>query len=69
MNNIDNIASTMHLTNELDLQCPYVDATHLCNASFSLLLSSSNMRPNLCNSEDYDNCPIFLAKVLRRRGK
>lgn len=69
MNNTDNIASMIHLTNELELQCPYFDASDVCNASLSSLLPSPTMRVNFCNSEDYDNCPIFLAKVLRRRRK
>jgi len=67
MNNIDNIAATIQLTNELELQCPYFDASDVCNASLSSLLPSPTMRENFCNSEDYDDCPIFLAKALRRR--
>lgn len=69
MNNIDNIASMIPLTNELELQCPYFDASDVCKASLSSLLPSPTARVNFCNSEDYDNCPIFLAKALRRRRK
>jgi len=52
---------------DAELQCPYFDTSGECNASFSTLLPSQRTRRNLCANEDYDNCPIFLAKVLRGR--
>ena len=67
MNSTGNIASTIQLTNELELQCPYSDISDVCGASLSSLLPAPNMRVNFCDTENYDDCPIFLSKVLRRR--
>ena len=55
------------LRSDAELRCPYLDASEGCNASLSSLLPSVRMRSTLCHNEDYDNCPIFLAKILRRR--
>lgn len=69
MNRIDNTAIAVQPSYELDLRCPYTGASEVCNASLSSLLPSPTVRTNFCNTDDYDYCPIFLAKVLRRRGK
>jgi len=52
---------------DAELQCPYLDVSDGCNAAFSGLVPSHRMRRKHCANEDYDNCPIFLAKVLRGR--
>jgi len=61
---------SMPLTGEqAGLSCPYSEASDICNASLSLLSPSSSTRSAFCESEDYDYCPLFLAKVLRTRWK
>jgi len=49
------------------LRCPYSGIADICNASLSSLSPSASVRSAFCDSEDYDYCPLFLAKVLRRR--
>jgi hypothetical protein len=69
MNGTDNTAIAVQPSYELDLHCPYTGASDVCNAALSSLLPSPSMKANFCNSENYDNCPIFLAKALRRRRR
>jgi len=45
--------------------CQY-DGIKICLASFSSMIIDTYQKENYCSTEDYDNCPIFLAKVLRR---
>jgi hypothetical protein len=48
--------------------CPYCDAeADVCKASVTSLKIGALVRLNRCNSENYDNCALFLAKCLRRR--
>ncbi len=48
--------------------CPYCDAkTDVCKASVTSLKIGALVRSNRCNSENYDNCALFLAKCLRRK--
>jgi len=47
-----------------DKVCPYNGIT-VCMASFSSMAIDA-IRNSCCSTEDYDNCPIFLSKVLRR---
>lgn len=48
--------------------CPYDSKVKsICSASLSSTVMGLNMRQTYCGSENYDNCPIFLAKILRRR--
>ncbi len=49
-----------------NLHCPYSGASDICSASLSSLSPSASVRSAFCDSEDYDYCPLFLAKVLRR---
>jgi hypothetical protein len=46
--------------------CPY-NGIKICMASFSSMSIDSREREVCCDTENYDNCPIFLSKVLRRR--
>jgi hypothetical protein len=46
-------------------QCPY-NKCSVCAASFSNLRIDPLKNQNFCSSENYDDCPIFLAKILRR---
>ncbi len=50
---------------DYDKACPY-NGINACMASFSLMAIDTK-RDNCCSTDDYDNCPIFLSKVLRRR--
>ncbi len=68
MNSMDK-ALTAQLPHELELRCPYSDISDVCNASLSSLLPTPTVRTKFCNTDDYDYCPIFLAKALRRRRK
>ena len=46
------------------IACPY-SCDHICHASFSLMHIDMKQRENCCNTDNYDNCPIFLSKILR----
>ncbi len=46
-------------------ECPYNGVT-ICTASFSSMAIEGHKREDCCGTDDYDNCPIFLSKVLRR---
>jgi hypothetical protein len=48
-----------------EMACPY-NGINVCMASFSLMAIDTK-KDNCCSTDDYDNCPIFLSKVLRRR--
>jgi len=48
-----------------EIGCPY-DGLTQCLASFSSMALDSLKRIHCCGTENYDNCPIFLAKMLRR---
>jgi len=51
-----------------EFRCPCSDITGLCNASISSLMPTARQKATLCCTEDYDNCPIFLSKILRMRA-
>jgi len=48
-----------------EIGCPY-DGLMVSLASFSSMALDSLKRIHCCSTENYDNCPIFLAKILRR---
>jgi len=53
---------------EGSLTCPYCDTnTDVCAASLTSMKVEKSVRVNRCNSENYDNCALFLAKSLRAR--
>lgn len=45
--------------------CPYKDI-EICMASISLMFIDNYKKKNYCCTEDYDDCPLFLSKILRR---
>jgi hypothetical protein len=45
--------------------CPFDDVT-TCLASLSSMPLNNNKRKICCGTEKFDECPIFLAEVLRR---
>jgi len=51
-----------------EFRCPYCGMTGLCNASINLLEPTARQKATLCYTEDYDDCPIFLSKILRIRS-
>lgn len=52
------------LTAHDEQACPY-NGINVCMASFSLM-AIDKKKDNCCSTDDYDDCPIFLSKVLRR---
>ncbi len=46
--------------------CPYGTVTsNFCSASVMTVVMSSYQKITYCWTDDYDRCPLFLAKVLR----
>lgn len=50
--------------NESEIVCPYKDM-NICSASLSSMVIDTRIKENYCGNENYDNCPIFLSKMLR----
>ena len=51
-----------------ELACPFSDgATNVCAASLSSMIIGPHNRKEYCLSENYDSCPMFLAKVMRKK--
>ncbi len=48
-----------------ETECPY-NGINVCMASFSSMLIDQQKKSDCCGTENYDNCPIFLSKMLRR---
>jgi len=47
-------------------KCPYCDDNaDLCRASVTSLKIGAMLRAKRCNSENHDNCSLFLTKCLR----
>lgn len=49
-----------------NISCPY-NGFNVCLVSFSSMLLDARKREICCGTENYDDCQIFLSKVLRRR--
>ncbi|MCA1797237.1 MAG: hypothetical protein ABR516_05285 [Desulfuromonadaceae bacterium] len=48
-------------------QCPdYDSATQACRIGISQEVPSERQRSIYCNTDDYDNCPIYLCNALRQ---
>jgi hypothetical protein len=48
-------------------QCPdYAANTRTCMIATSKEIPSERQRSIYCNSDDYDNCPIYLCNALRQ---
>jgi hypothetical protein len=45
--------------------CPYKNI-NVCAASFSSMQIDTYTKEQYCNNENFDSCPIFLAKALRK---
>lgn len=49
-----------------ELICPYLAAeSNFCSASIMVAIINNERKASYCSTEDYDRCPLFLAKVLR----
>ena len=47
--------------------CPfYSKCDSICTASISSMSVSDFNAVMKCKSEDHDNCPVFLSKILRK---
>jgi hypothetical protein len=45
--------------------CPY-NGINTCMASLSSMLINDEKHAGCCGTENYDDCPIFLSKILRK---
>jgi hypothetical protein len=49
--------------------CPYHSVvSSICSASLSMMMIGLSTRKGYCETENYDDCPLFLSKMLRKRG-
>jgi hypothetical protein len=49
-----------------DTRCPFNGNTQ-CTASLSMMEIDTYQKERWCCTDDFDACPIFLAKMLRKR--
>ena len=69
MNPFANIHETDRWHAEQQYGCPYYSAvTTICSASLSMMMTGVNTRRGYCENENYDNCPLFLSKLLRKKA-
>jgi hypothetical protein len=48
--------------------CPFGGAkSAVCPASLFSMVIGRSRRREYCSGDDYDSCPIFLARMLRRK--
>jgi hypothetical protein len=48
--------------------CPFGNTeSSICSASLSSMVIGTSRRQAYCNGDNYDSCPIFLARMLRKR--
>jgi len=51
-----------------EVSCPYCNTeTEICMAAISVMSLGPITRLTYCDNENYDYCPVLLAKILRRR--
>jgi hypothetical protein len=50
-----------------EYHCPFGNSeTSICSASLSSMVIGARCRQAYCIGDNYDNCPIFLARMLRK---
>lgn len=50
-------------------ECPFsIARSNGCAASLSAITVQPHIEHSYCHSENHDNCPLFLSKVLRKTG-
>lgn len=51
--------------------CPYetseTGSRNYCSASIMTVVTNSFQKINYCWTDNYDSCPLFLSKVMRKR--
>ncbi len=53
---------------EDEYDCPFGTAeSEVCSASLSSMVIGPSRRQVYCSGGDYDSCPIFLARMLRKK--
>lgn len=50
-----------------DEMCPFCSGDAVCQASLSMLQVAAATRLRFCATDDYDACPFYLSKMIRRR--
>jgi hypothetical protein len=48
-----------------EMACPY-KGSNTCMASLSSMLIDDEKRADCCGTENFDECPMFLSKILRK---
>ena len=63
-----NIADNIwHRTDQYS--CPYHSTSaSICSASLTMMIVGIRTKQGYCENENYDNCPLVLSKMLRKRG-
>jgi hypothetical protein len=60
------IGNDPHPKIDSELICPFLTMeSNFCSASIMAATMNNERRASYCSTEDYDRCPLFLAKVLR----
>lgn len=63
--NILLVSSDESKSDSYERACPY-NGINICMASITSLPLDKQKKANCCSTENYDDCPMFLSKVLRR---
>jgi hypothetical protein len=51
-----------------EYDCPFGNPeSGICSASLSSMVIGAHCRRSYCSGDNYDNCPIFLARMLRKK--
>jgi len=50
---------------EYEMVCPY-RGINICDASISSMFIDKRTKKDYCDNDNYDTCPIFLSKILRK---
>ena len=48
-----------------DKICPF-NGVSVCTASLTSMAIDNQKRASYCSTDNYDNCPLFLSKILRK---
>ena len=63
---MNTLTKSYNVSNVSEMTCPYCNMQRdICMAAVSSYSLTEMGSINYCNDEDYDDCPIFLAKLLR----
>jgi hypothetical protein len=59
------VSSDESKSDSFERSCPY-NNINTCMASITSLPLDKQKKADCCSTENYDDCPMFLSKVLRR---